>query len=154
MITNRTEKNKALKALKDHLIAGLDTHFNIFYASEFKEKKDKIDGIFVAKKVPFLFFICSRKPENTMSNTLFLSVWAPNIDNSKIRAALERRGIIIGLGSACQKGGPSHIPCALGMPEGLKPGVIRISWSDYTKKSDIDKFVLEFNQVIAKKEYV
>ncbi len=151
MISNMGEKLKALAGLKKYLISLLNDKFNVYYAADYKEDKNNIDTI-ISKKVPFLFFICS-KSNTTMSNILCFSLVAPEVCNSKIREALERRGVIIGLGSACQKGQPSHIPEALNIPPLFRNGILRISWSDYNKKSDIEKFVIEFTQVVNRGEY-
>ena len=51
---------------------------------------------------------------------------------------LSDRGIFISSGSACHKGKPSHVFAALNLPKKQMDGVLRISFSAYSTKEDID----------------
>ena len=51
---------------------------------------------------------------------------------------LSDRGIFISSGSACHKGKPSHVFAALNLPKKQMDGVLRISFSTYNTKEDID----------------
>ena len=47
-------------------------------------------------------------------------------------------GVFISSGSACHKGKPSHVFAALNLPKKQMDGVLRISFSTYNTKEDID----------------
>ena len=51
---------------------------------------------------------------------------------------LSDRGVFISSGSACHKGKPSHVFAALNLPKKQMDGVLRISFSAYNTKEDID----------------
>ena len=51
---------------------------------------------------------------------------------------LSDRGVFISSGSACHKGKPSHVFAALNLPKKQMDGVLRISFSTYNTKEDID----------------
>ena len=54
---------------------------------------------------------------------------------------LSDRGIFISSGSACHKGKPSHVFAALNLPKKQMDGVLRISFSAYNTKEDVDALV-------------
>lgn len=54
---------------------------------------------------------------------------------------LSDRGIFISSGSACHKGKPSHVFAALNLPKKQMDGVLRISFSGYNTKEDVDALV-------------
>ena len=62
--------------------------------------------------------------------------------------ALERKGILIGTGSACSsnKAG-KRIPDALGLSGKWADGVVRISFCRNTTEAEIDRFLVEFKQI-------
>ena len=51
---------------------------------------------------------------------------------------LEARGIYTSKSSACKKGGRSHVLEAIGLPANVIDGALRISFSRYTTREDID----------------
>jgi cysteine desulfurase len=73
--------------------------------------------------------------------------------NEAARAFFERRGIIVGLGSACntattQKGTASHVLEAIGAPEELHSGALRFSLADGTTDGELARLVKVFLQAI------
>ena len=52
-------------------------------------------------------------------------------------------GIIIGLGSACNKGDPSHVLQAMNVNQAIISSCIRISMSDYNTENDMVILVKE-----------
>ena len=85
--------------------------------------------------------------KNTLPNTILLAVDREKICNRAIRNALESKGIIVGLGSACSKGANSIVK-TMGIPEHLLGGVIRISLSDMNNEEEVKKFVEIFIETI------
>lgn len=74
--------------------------------------------------------------------------------NEAARAALERRGIIVGLGSACntdaaQGGQSSHVLEAIGVQGELRPGTLRLSFSDETTPAEATRLQHLLLEVIA-----
>ena len=66
---------------------------------------------------------------------------------------LEERGIYISSGSACAKGKKSHVLTAMGLGDSLVNSALRVSFSRYNSKSDIDELVKEIanaNNTLAK----
>jgi len=90
-----------------------------------------------------------------LPNTTLLMIRAdPHGDTpcaESVRAALEARGIIVGVGSACnaaapgRPGHPSAVARALGLGDG---NIIRISLSHRTTKKDVDLIVVAFNELL------
>jgi cysteine desulfurase len=79
-------------------------------------------------------------PESIMiPNTLYFTFVGKC--NLKIRDFLMSKGIIIGIGSACEKGAPSHVAGALGLPTLVASGIIRISVNENTSPAHIAQFV-------------
>ena len=69
------------------------------------------------------------------------------IDDSELASLLAVYGIACSAGSACEAGNgevenaPSHVLIAVGVPEKEISESVRLSFSKYTKKSDIDAFI-------------
>ena len=59
---------------------------------------------------------------------------------------LSDRGIFISSGSACHKGKPSHVFAALNLPKKQMDGVLRISFSAYNTKEDVDALTAGLKQ--------
>ena len=56
---------------------------------------------------------------------------------------MEKNGVIIAIGSACNTSlkKASHVLYALGVNDVIKKNTIRVSWCDYTKVDDINRFL-------------
>ena len=52
---------------------------------------------------------------------------------------LEAKGIFVSKSSACKKGARSHVLEAIGLPNPVIDGAVRISFSRYTTEADIDR---------------
>jgi cysteine desulfurase len=70
-----------------------------------------------------------------------LSVSIPGVDSEALLMALDLRGIACSAGSACQSGSitPSHVLAALGVPNDLASGAIRMSVGCMTTPECIDR---------------
>lgn len=76
-----------------------------------------------------------------------------NISINRIKAEtmvnfLSSHGIYVSNGSACSKGNRSHVLTAMGLPEDVIDSSIRISFSRYNRKEEIDKLVICLNEGI------
>jgi cysteine desulfurase len=110
------------------------------------------------KGIAVIFWIAPEDERTVLPNTLLLAVRRPGFCNRKARAALERRGVIVGLGSACSaaeaRGVASSVVLAMKVPEPLHAGVLRVSLDDDTTAEDIKKFVREFLAVVSSEECI
>ena len=90
--------------------------------------------------------------DQCLPNTLLLSVvrrTPPAVCNSTIKDALDRDGVVVSVGSACNTADPraSHVLYALGADQFIRQGCLRISMGDNTTQADVDRFVLSFARV-------
>ena len=67
-----------------------------------------------------------------------LSVSLVNYPSQNIVNDLSAQGICISAGSACHQGKPSHVVAALGLPNEVAAGVIRLSFGPETTREEID----------------
>ena len=67
-----------------------------------------------------------------------LSISLPGDRSEVLMNFLEARGIYTSKSSACKKGGRSHVLEAIGLPANVIDGALRISFSRYTTREDID----------------
>jgi cysteine desulfurase len=74
----------------------------------------------------------------------------PDVCNTKIKEALERAGIILSIGSACNTADPkaSHVLYAIGADEYVRRGCLRISLGDETTQRDCDAFLSAFVRMV------
>ncbi|QBN18199.1 cysteine desulfurase family protein [Flavobacterium nackdongense] len=110
-----TERNH-IQGLKNYLIAQLEIEFPAFAIN------GTLDGI------------------DTILNVLLPF---PDTKTSMILFNLDMKGIAVSRGSACQSGSikPSHVLAEMLSKEDLKKPSLRISFSHYNTKDDIDLFV-------------
>jgi len=133
----------------------------------FNERKDKTDkliglvGYFISQlaRLPFNLYrwsdgdrstsginICllSHKTSiNTVLITIFTksSTKVDSVCNKKMKEYLDRNHILISIGSACDKGKPSHVLKAMKIPDELITGTLRISFGDINTKEEINMFM-------------
>jgi cysteine desulfurase len=98
------------------------------------------DAIFTSKSKSRVLYL---------PNTIFLSIIkrsAPAMCNSKFKEAMERQGVIISVGSACNTASPkaSHVLYALGADDLIRSGALRISLGDMNTKAECEEFVKRF----------
>lgn len=70
-----------------------------------------------------------------------LSVSLPGYRSEVIMNYLDAKGICVSKGSACKKGKRSHVLEAMGLPNAVMDGSIRISLSRYNTASELREFV-------------
>jgi cysteine desulfurase len=103
--------------------------------------------------IPIQIVFLSGATEYYLNNTLLLSVvknTKPYICNSKIKEYLEKKGIIISVGSACNTSSKkaSHVLYAMGVDKYIRKGALRISLGCNTTYNDINAFINVFLEAI------
>jgi cysteine desulfurase len=88
-----------------------------------------------------LVFWVSPGDDAALPNTLALAVRQAGFCARAARAALERRGVIVG---ALVPG----VADALGLPAALRAGVIRVSQGDAATTADVRRFIVEFLAIV------
>lgn len=68
-----------------------------------------------------------------------LNISLPNFRSETLLHFLEAEGIYVSSGSACAKGKGSYVLREMGLPAAVVDGALRISFSRYNTKEDIDK---------------
>jgi cysteine desulfurase len=157
---NRHEKNQKLYELRTYCLAQLSEKMKMVNSLYYLcDRNDLIlQKIPDHKKEPLE--IISLGPPNdktryVLPNTLLLAV-CKNIGkpfcNGVLKDYLDSKNIIVSVGSACNTSSDkaSHVLTAINAPPVVKRGVIRVSFSDYTTKSDIDTFIAEYCNGIKK----
>lgn len=138
---NLLGKIDKISQMRAAIALGLLRHYKNDFAFIEDYNENKITG-------PISIVILQPKEfKHTLPNTILLSVNRKNICNRAIRNALESKGIIVGLGSACSKGASSIVK-TIGIPEHLLGGVIRISLSSMNTSEEVDRFVKIFIETI------
>ncbi|MDE2100846.1 MAG: aminotransferase class V-fold PLP-dependent enzyme [Patescibacteria group bacterium] len=99
---------------------------------------------------PVVVWLAPKDPALTLPNTLLLAVYRPGFCNRAARAALEARGVIVSVGSACNaaSAAPSGVVAAMAVPKELQDGVLRVSLLDDATPEDVKKFVVAFVGVV------
>lgn len=78
-----------------------------------------------------------------------LSIAVPGIRSEIMLRFLSERGIFVSAGSACSsKNADNRVLAAYGLKNHVSDSTLRISFSKYNKKEQIDKFVLNLNEGI------
>lgn len=147
---DRREKNRDLLRLKHTLLSELGMRFSVvsYYDYYLRETKPK-SGIEIVVITA----------GESLPGTLMLSVVkydAPKICNKKIKTALEERGIIVSVGSACNTSSPSasHVMYALGADDLIRAGALRISLGDHNNVAEVYRFIAEFSRLLTPKKIV
>lgn len=152
---NRAEKNKEIKRLKVSMLKSLGEKIPI---RSYHKSAEKPAGGKTEKLRPAAEIVVFDTP-NDLVNTVLLSFvrYANPFCNQSIKKALEKDGIIVSVGSACNTSSSkaSHVIDALGLslndktndPDkekeliAIRKGILRISLGDETTPADIKKFV-------------
>ena len=76
-----------------------------------------------------------------------LSIALPGCRSEVLLNALDARGICISKSSACKRGKRSHVLEAMGVPDRIIDGALRISFSRYTTREECEIFCRELIEV-------
>lgn len=73
----------------------------------------------------------------------------PGFDGTALVMALDRKGFAVATGSACHSGRPSHVLAAMGLPEPVARGAIRVSLGPSNTAAEVDAFAAALAEVAA-----
>ena len=105
-----------------------DTENNIIYIKELNSNAR--EGLAQIEGVAF------NSPGDALPYVLNFS--AGSVRSETMLHFLEERGIYVSSGSACAKGKPSHVLAAMGLSRDRADSALRVSFSKYNTKEDID----------------
>lgn len=76
----------------------------------------------------------------------------PGADAATIVMALDLAGVAVSAGSACSSGKiqPSHVLAAMGLPEAISRGTVRVSLGPSTTAADVDQFLEAWTRIAAR----
>jgi len=142
---NRAKKNKRVEALKKRILEKLPDSIPTIPYTEYISPRKRIDVVEIVILTP---------PEGALPNTILLSVvkhTPPMVCNGELKKALEERGVIVSVGSACNTASPyaSHVLDAMNADMFIRKGALRISLGDDTTESDVNGFLSIFVGVVA-----
>ncbi|QYB17709.1 cysteine desulfurase IscS [Pacmanvirus S19] len=144
---NRKEKNNTSQNIKKYIMTELSKKVPTrqYTAYLHGAKSNKIPAV----EIVFL----SGLSEYYLPNTLLLSVvkrTGTPICNVKMKNSLEKQGIVISVGSACNTSDAkaSHVLYAMGADDFIRKGALRISLGDVNTIEEAKKFVQEFLKII------
>ncbi len=102
-----------------------------------------------AKKQLLALGICEiNSPDGNLPYLLNISV--PGFRSETLLHFLERKNIFVSSGSACAKGGTSPTLSAMGLSRERIDSALRISFSRYSKKEEIDLLCAELSEAVVK----
>jgi cysteine desulfurase len=72
------------------------------------------------------------------------------VSGESLLLALDQRGIMVSTGSACTSGSlePSHVLRAIGLPDRLSNGSLRVTLGRDNTEGDVDRFLVELGSVV------
>lgn len=80
-----------------------------------------------------------------LANTVQFAL--PGFDGAALVMALDRKGFAVATGSACHSGRPSHVLAAMGLPEAVARGAVRISLGPCNTAAEVDAFAAALAEV-------
>lgn len=138
----RNEKNKKLSDLRKYTLDKLSSYIPIVYYTKYEQYIQSQNIMII------LFGPDVSQVNKYVPNTLLITIYIKNHDicNVLLKRELERYGIIVSIGSACNTSSTnaSHVIKALNVDNKLRKGVLRISFGDFNVKTDVDKFIKIF----------
>ncbi len=135
-LPNIVGMSEAVKALPD-----MDSEYHSMKELNLycREKLSHIDNVYIHSDTDCLPYILNFSAEGIRSETML--------------HFLEEQGIYVSSGSACAKGKKSHVLKALELPDSLIDSAVRVSFSRYNSKEDIDelaKALINANNTLAR----
>lgn len=143
-MVDRAAKNRRMLGIKKYIIGEFAARLPVRSYVDYLQ-----GGPGAQKELEIVFFTA----DNCLPGTILLSIVKrsmPHICNQQVRGELERRGIIVSIGSACNTASPkaSHVLFAMGADELIRKGTLRISLGDSNTLDEAKKFVKEFLLVL------
>lgn len=152
----RCEKNARLLQLRDRLVRLISMDFIIGNYSEYQGKPADFVPPRTSIKPPqdreivFLgptsFRVPNRDCAPHMVTFALVKYRPPMVCNRQLQQMLLSDRVAVSTGSACNGGKPSHVLEAIGAPNIICSGVLRVSWGDESSEMDIDRFYTSFKQ--------
>jgi cysteine desulfurase len=144
---NRKVKNQKLLKMRDYIIdqLGASDLFGLGNYANYLDPKF-VDGL---KDVELVILGPPRDKVNYyLPNTLLISIATPHkkFCNVELKKDLDRRGIVVSISSACltSSSKSSHVLSAIGAPDIIKRGVLRISLGDNNTMEELEQFMPKF----------
>jgi cysteine desulfurase len=135
-IVNRAAKNREMCSLKRRMLNQLSARFRV---------RTYEDYMRVPGSAPLEIIVVGGCGTDYLPGTALISIkcLTTKVCNASIRGALQKQGIVVSIGSACNTASPqaSHILYAMGADEYIRRGTLRISLGDGNTKKDVDTFV-------------
>ncbi|CAB1275611.1 cysteine desulfurase family protein [Candidatus Nitrosacidococcus tergens] len=127
---------KAAEIANEELTQRMDTWYSLRSYLEYELRRELPDIIIFSEKV------------ERLPNTIFFSF--PGIEGETLLMALDKVGIAVSSGSACDSNGhqPSHVLLAMGVDPTLAQGAIRVSIGAGNTLDQINKFILVLKREI------
>lgn len=143
-MVDRRQKNDRLMKLKRAIMNTTAKNIPAIFLDDYAE------GLYERHKSPVVVWISPKDLQNVLPNTILLSVIRPGFCNKAARAAMESRGVIVSVGSACNAASakPSGVVAAMDIPKELQDGVLRVSLLDDATIDDAKKFIIAFLSTI------
>ena len=144
----RAIKNKIMLERKKYIMQKLAEYVPCRTYKEYLADKDIPASPNNPKKSLEVVFLSTCEGKY-LPNTLLLAVVKRTgavVCNGKMKSALERRGVIVSIGSACNTASTkaSHVLTEMGVDDLIKKGTLRVSLGDDNTQRDVDVFVREF----------
>lgn len=159
-IKDRETKLQKMNVLRSYIIEKLGKEISIGSFSEYYDRDDEYKNAYneivllsphhsssnATSKALNFNFAC-------LPNTIFLSI-VKNVGdhfcNIKFKQALDIKKVVVSITSSCltKEAKASHVLYAMKAPKVVRKGVIRISFSDYTTKQEVDKFLKIFSETM------
>lgn len=138
-LEKRAKKNVQLREFRELIMTKIARKVSCCYLEDYVERSN-IQVVWIAPKAKGI----------VVPWTILLAVDKPSVCNIKLKNALEKRGIIVSIGSACNTSDAkaSHVVYALGLSQRLKPGVLRVSMGYDTTRDDVNAFINAFLALI------
>lgn len=170
-MTDRTKKTLKVSQLKTLIKEKISAIVPCFYIDDYPTNKHSIDGGItqpssigkvtetpevkhaisnsIKKRTPVIFWIAPKDDLKVLPNTLLIAVHKTGFCNKIARSNLEKKGIIVSIGAACNTSSADKgVIIAVNIQKSLRPGVLRISLSDNSTVADVELFVFHFIAVI------
>ena len=148
---NRKAKNQKLLKMRDYIIDQL-TASDLFKLGNYEKYLDPkyVDGL---NDVELVILGPPRDKTNYyLPNTLLISIATPHkkFCNVELKKELDRHGIVVSITSACltSSSKSSHVLTAIGAPDIIKRGVLRISLGDSNTMEELDQFIPKFLDIV------
>lgn len=140
---NRAEKNRKLAVMAGIFVSELSARIPLRSYRDYllARAKSEIEIILIS---PIPLGTGNAPRQSTLPNTILLSVVkhaGERICNGKLKQSLERQGIIVSIGSACNTSSSkaSHVLRAMKADAAIRAGTLRISFGDRNTPEDAKK---------------